>query len=223
MKVVIGSWLFLAGTLFAGGLKFTETSKEITADPAARSVTAEFDFTNDTQHPVTIEKTDGGCSCVSVKVSDGKTQFSPGESGKIQAVFDIGNFSGEVDKPVKVWLKGEDVDVATQTLKIHINIPVLISMEPKTLKWTVGDKTSSKTIKIAVHDDKPVHLDAVKSSTNAFTTNLKTIKDGEEYELEVTPVSTEKMGTLGIFRIETDCPMDRYKLLQAFAVIQKKS
>ena len=223
MKVMIASWMALAGTLFAGGLNFAESSKELTADPAAKSVTAEFEFTNETSKDVTIVKTDGGCSCVSVQVSDGKSVFAPGESGVVKAVFDVGNFTGQVEKPVKVWLKGDDVDVATQTLKIQINIPVLVSMEPRTLKWMVGDESKPKKIKILVEDSKLIHIDSVISSTEAFTTNLKTIKDGKEYELTVTPASTEKMGTLGIFRIKTDSTIDRYQMLQAFAVIQKKS
>ena len=222
MKVLIASWMAFAGTLFAGGLKFAETSRELTLGPTEKSVSTDFKFTNDTNKDVTIVKTDGGCSCVAVKVAGGKTVYAPGESGVLRTIFDVGNFEGELDRPVKIWIKGDDVDVTTQTLDIRFKIPVLVSLEPKTLIWTVGDEAQPKIMKIKMHGEKPIHIESLELLSEDFTSELTTIKDGEEYEVSVTPKSTERMGTLGVFHIKTDAEVERYRMMQTFAVIQKK-
>lgn len=222
MKLLMVSWLSLTAPIFAGALTFTETSKEIQAAADAKTVTADFEFTNNTDKNVVITKSDGGCSCVSVQISGGKLSYAPGESGVVRANFSVGNFSGQVDKHVQLWTDGDPSGKPSETLAIKINIPVLISIEPKTLKWAAGAEAKPQKIKILMQDTTPIHISNVSLSTEAFSYDLETIKDGEEYELTVTPAETEKVGTLGIIRIQTDSTQDRYRLQQAFAVIQKQ-
>src|SRR5690606_37322517 len=94
----------LAAISYAAGLDFERTMEEVKAPADATKVTADFKFTNKSQKPVTISKTDPGCSCLSVQISGGKLKYAPGEGGTIRATFDVGNFSGTVDKAIALWL-----------------------------------------------------------------------------------------------------------------------
>lgn len=219
MKIVCAIWLVLA-TFAQAALDFKETLKEVHAPADAKTVTADFEFTNRSDKPVTVAKVDPTCSCISVKIKDGKLRYAPGESGLIRAEFDMGNFSGVVDKVVAVWLDDDPADKPSVALTVRVNIPVLISVEPKTVKWDVGGKGEPQVIQIVMNHSSPVRVTAVNSSSKAFKHELKSIEDGKRYELAVTPVDINTQG-LAVIRIETDCDIARHRLQQAFAVVRK--
>jgi hypothetical protein len=217
----IGCWLGLAGILSAGNLTFPEVTKELNPGVEATKVTADFSFTNQTDKPVTIAKYDAGCSCMSVQIADGKRVYAPGESGVLRANFDMGNFSGSVDKNISVWLQGDPETAPSEHLTVRVNIPVLVELEPKTVKWDIGATPEAKTIQIKMNGDKPIHIQSVTSSSSqGFDHELKTLEDGKRYELVITPKATQAAG-LAIFKIQTDCEIQRHSLQQGFAVISK--
>ena len=221
MKYVIGAWLALAAVIQAAGLDFPKPSQEIQAAPDATSVTANFEFTNKSGKPVSIAKSDPGCSCVSVKVTNGKLRYEPGESGVIEAVFDMTNFSGSVDKMILLWLDNDPSDKPSTILKIKVNIPVLIAMEPsKTVKWDLNGKGDPQTIRVRMAEGQTIHATSVSSSSTNFDCQLKTVEDGKLYEVVVTPKDT-KTASLGVFRIDTDCKVQKQKIQQVFGVIRK--
>ena len=221
MKYAIGVWLALVASLHAG-LEFEELSKELSAAADAATVTTDFKFTNKTDKMVTITKSDPGCSCVSVQVSEGKFRYAPGESGTIRANFDMANFSGSVDKAILLWLDNDPAEKPSTVLKLKINIPVLVALEPKTLKWELGAKPEAQKIMINMAEGQKIHVKSVESSSEAFIYKLNTIEDGRRYELMVTPKVTDSQA-LGVFRVETDCAIQKHRVQQAFAVVRKPS
>ncbi len=220
MKYVIGIWLTLSAWALGGTLDFKELSKEINAEADAMSTTAEFEFTNKTSQAITIKKCDPGCSCVAVRISDGKLRYEPGESGVISAKFDMTNFSGTVDKVIALFLDEDPVDKPSQVLKLKINIPVLVALEPKTLKWNLGASAAPQTIHIKIIEGQTIHVLNVKSSSEAFTLKLNTLEDGKLYDLVVTPNAMEAPG-IGVFRVETDCKIQKHRIQQGFGVVRK--
>lgn len=195
-------------------------SKEINAAADAATVTAEFEFTNKTDKPITIKKCDPGCSCVSVQISEGKLRYEPGQSGVIRAKFDMTNFSGTVDKVIAMFLDNDPEDRPSQVLKLKVNIPVLVSLEPKTLKWDIDSKAGPQIIHIKMFDGQTIRVTDVKSTSEAFTCELKTLEEGKRYDLVVTPIDLSAPG-IGVFRIETDCKLQKHRIQQAFAVVRK--
>ena len=218
MKNTIGLWFGLSGMLFAGDLTFTETLKELKPAPEETLVTVDYPFTNNSGKTVIIKEAGGGCSCMSVQVSDGKKAFAPGESGVIRANFDMGTFWGTVDKVVSIWAEGDPEAAPSQLLTLRVHIPVLIEAEPKTVKWDVGEAAEAKTIKIRMMGDKPIHIKSI-DPRGGFTQELKTIEDGKSYELSIKPASTKAIA-IGIFRINTDCEIERHAVQQVFAAIR---
>jgi hypothetical protein len=220
MKLIFSLFAMFVAVAHAAGLEFAETSKEIDTAADAATVTTDFAFTNKSDKTVTITKSDGGCSCLKAQISDGKLKYAPGESGVVRATFEMGNFSGTVEKMIAIWLDGDRPEAPSVKLSLKFKIPVLVSLEPKTLQWTVGEKAESKTIKIQMAEGQTIHVTGVKSSSEAFTHELKKIKDGKEYELIVTPNGTAD-SRLAVFRIETDCAVSKHRVQQAFGVVKR--
>jgi hypothetical protein len=220
MKIATAIWLALAAISHAAGLEFERLLEEVKAPADASTVTADFKFSNKGDKPVTISKSDPGCSCLKVQISGGKLKYAPGESGTVRATFDMGNFSGTVDKAIGLWLDNASGDRPTMQLTVRIHIPVLVALEPKTVTWDVGAKPESKTIAIRMAEGQTIRVLSVKCSSPIFDHELKTIEEGKKYDLIVTPKSSESPG-MGVIRIETDCPISKHRTQQAFAVMRK--
>lgn len=220
MKFAFSIWLALAALVSAAGLDFPETLKEIHAPADAKTVTADFEFTNHSQKAVTVREYKSTCSCMSVQIKGGKLRYAPGESGLVRANFDMGNFSGEVDKVVAIWLDDDHADKPSLSLTVRVHIPVLVSMEPKTLKWELDGKSDPQTIRILMNHSKPIRIQSVTSSSEAFKPEVKTIEEGKSYEMIVTPTAIHAPG-IAILRIETDCDLEKHRIQQAFAVVRK--
>jgi hypothetical protein len=220
MKPALYIWLALAVLLQAAGLEFESLTQEVHAPADASVVTADFNFTNKSDKPVTITNSDPGCSCLSVQVSGGKLKYAPGESGMLRATFEMGNFSGTVDKVIALWIDNDPADKPSMALTVQVHIPVLVTLEPKTLRWDLHGKSEPKVIEIRMTEDKPIKVLGIKPSTPAFRCELKVLEEGRKYDLVVTPLSVDQ-SALCVIRIETDCKIARHRIQQAFAVVAK--
>lgn len=220
MRIIAGIWLLIAAMAHAAGLEFKELAKEVIAKSNATSVTADFEFTNKGTKPVTIAKSDPGCSCLHVQITGGKLKYAPGESGVIRTTFDMGNFSGTVDKMVALWLDDDGPNSPSVRLTVKVHIPVLVELDPKTVTWNIGAKPEPKTIHITMAEGKPIQVLNVTSTSESFVTEVKTVEKGRKYDLVITPKVMGNAG-IGVLRIETDCEITKHKVQQAFAVVRK--
>jgi Protein of unknown function (DUF1573) len=222
MKLIFGILLLLVNLTQAAGLEFDQLEKKVIAPAEAITVTTDFNFTNKSDKAVTISKSDPGCSCLKVEISNGKLKYEPGESGVIRTTFDMGNFSGDVDKYIALWLDDAPDNAPSMKLTVHVHIPVLVGIEPKTLKWNIGEKIEPKSIRITMAEGKTIHIAGITSSSTAFKQELKTIEDGKKYDLVVTPLDPSLPG-MAVIRIETDCSIAKHRVQQAFAVVHRPS
>ena len=221
MKFLLPLYLALAAFAQATTLDFAETRKELSPAAAAETAAVEFNFTNKSGKPVTIAKADAGCSCMKVLFSGGKLTYGPGETGVLRAVFNIGNASGTVEKSIALWLDtAPTTNPPSQSINVRIQIPTLITLEPKTLKWDLGGKPEPQTIHIHIAEGKPIHVTAIQPSTEQFSCELKVIEAGRNYDIIVTPQDVTKPA-LSAIRIETDCETPKHQIQQAFAVVVK--
>ena len=220
MKHLAALWVAMSIVTHAGALKFESLEKNLDAPADAKTVEATFDFENTSDRPVKITKSDPGCTCLHVQVAGGKLKYAPGESGTIKATFDVGNASGLVNKAVAVWLDNDPPDKPSLTLKVNVNIPVIVAIEPKTVKWAIGERPDPQTIEIRIAEGNQVNVLGVTSSSKDFKTELKAVENGRKYDLVITPTRVDSPG-IGVFKIETDSPVAKHKIQQAFAVVRK--
>lgn len=213
--------LFLTCTLH-GQLTFDKKLKEVTAELDGSQVICDYEFTNETDHPVTIARYEATCSCMSVKVKEGKLKYEPGEKGMLRGIFDVGNFSGTVDKALRIWLQDDPPNQPSITLTTRIHIPVLVELEPKTLRWDLDENGSpeAQTISIKIQHDQPIRVLSAECGNETFGTELIEVEEGKSYELKVTPTSLANP-SLGVIQIRTDSDSSRYATQRAFALIRK--
>jgi hypothetical protein len=221
MKFLLTTWLLSSFVLSAGTLKFDQTTQEIRAEIDARTVTADFNFKNETSEDVIIERYEAGCTCINTQVMGGKLAYKPGEIGTIRAAFDTSLLSGTVDKSIVLWLKGDPATKPSTTLTTRVIIPVLIEVEPKTLVWEIDSKPEPKTVILTMKHTAPIKVLSVSSSTDdRFAHELRTIEEGKKYEVIVTPLDTQKVG-MAVIHVETDCPIARHRSQRIFTVVRR--
>lgn len=219
MRVLLLFFLGLTLQGMAGELSFEKVLEEVEVPLDGRRVTADFKFENKSGEDVSIAKYNATCSCMTVQVKGGKLSYGPGESGVIRGVFDMANFTGTVDKSVQIWLNGDPEGAPSVTLTARIHIPVLVDVEPKTLRWNLGDKAKSQTIAVTMKHDEPIRVTSVNCANPNFKVELKTIEEGKRYELEVTPTNTDEQ-RIGLISIETDCEIKRHKTQRAYTIVR---
>lgn len=196
---------------------------EITAKPDVTEITAEFPFEIKGSVAEIIEY-DAPCTCLTARVEplnvdrSTKLRWDIGESGKIFGRFKMGNFKGTVDKAIVLKMKGVDKPIQ---LVVRVKIPILFEIQPSTLKWKIGETPSEKTFKIKVNHDKPIKLIGDSGTSSNFPYEVKTIKEGWEYEIKVKPSSTKTPG-MGMIRLKTDCLIKRHERHQVFVVVKKE-
>jgi hypothetical protein len=213
-------WLALAASAPAAGLAFTETLKEVQAAAEAETVAIEFPFHNTSEKPITVTKADAGCSCMNVLFSGGKMTYAPGESGALRAIFKLGQFSGTVNQTISLWLDTDPKKPASQTVKARIQIPMILTMEPRTLKWSTSEgRAEPQTIQIRVAEGKIIHVTGAKPLTEQFSTDLKVLEDGRSYDLIVTPRDASAQG-VSVIQIETDSDIPKLRTQRAYAMVK---
>lgn len=200
------------------GIEFAEVTKSATAAHTDTEVSGEFKFKITGDKPVKILDVETYCSCLKAKTKDGRMEFKPGEEGVIETAFLLGTFEGEVAKQAVVVTN--DPAHPETTLSVTVTIPKIYQIEPEHLLWTVGDEPRPKTLKFKILGKKDIAVTGLVSSRENMTAEVKEIAKGREYEITLTPKTTEEP-MLGVLRIETDAPYPRYQKRLIFFNVTK--
>ena len=206
--------MMLANVAF-GGLNFKSKVSEHKAEEGAETVAGRFEFTNDGKAPVTIRNIDTSCRCLEAKAD--KKVYQPGESGVVEAKFEIRGLTGQIEKGLT--LSTDDPATPFIRLAVKIEVPLIIQIEPKMINWAIGEEPKAKPIVFRVMREKPVHIKSIDVSRKNFAGVVKTIEEGKLYHIELTPESTEAT-MLGVVSIETDCEIEAQARQLGFFRIQ---
>ena len=203
-------------TLVAGPLIFDPGVFDYQAEPGQKEMTATFSMKNTGPDTITITKLDTSCSCL--KVEADPKELKPGKSAEIIAVFDIDKSVGLAEKMVYVYTDAAGAD--ENILMVRVEVPEVFSIEPEMMEWTVGDPLETREIVIRVVRDKPIRVLEAVSSRENMRCELKTVEEGREYRLELTPKSTSDI-MLGMVRITTDCELEQFQHPMAFFAVKR--
>ena len=200
------------GTLHAQ-LTWKQTTAEITPDPNATVVEAVFPFTNAGKTPVDIDQIQTSCGCTTAKLE--QRHYEPGQGGEIVARFTVGDRLGLQHKDIVVSYG----DQKETELNMEVHLPELLHLEPPLVSWKPGEASKTKTIKLTVTPDT-LKLDdlTVKASNTRVTAVLRPTVEGKEYELQLTPDTTDKATVVTLLirsRLGT-----RENLFRTYATIQ---
>jgi hypothetical protein len=218
MKILPAIFFLLAILPIRAELKFETPVIDAEVSLDAKTLVREYKFTNAGQTPIKITQADAGCSCLAAELAAGKFTYAPGESGTLRATFEIGNFQGTIEKLILIWLEGDAEEAPSAKVTLRVHIPIIIALEPKTLKWELGGSAEMKSIDVMMEHEKPIQISSVTTSNENFTTKIITIEEGKHYKVEVTPQNTAA-GGFTMIRIETDSDVEKQRVQQGFAVI----
>jgi len=208
--------LFVLATTLAcaAGLKFDTSTIELKATPSDEQLEAQFSFKNTGDSEVEVTDIDISCSCL--KASTDQKVYAPGASGKLDVIFKLGSFTGYQKKALTV-VTGKE----RKRLEVGVQIPNVITITPEIAEWHIGEDPGPKSFKVLVEHPDPIRITEVDCKRDEFTHELKTIKEGREYEIILTPKSTE-VALLGMVRISTDCKIPKHQKQMAFFAISRK-
>lgn len=208
------------GAIGGTGLTFVSDRVSVTVKPDAKKVSLPFDFENKTKRTIKIASYDSACSCISARIQKGKMSYEPGEKGKIVVDFALGSFSGLQEKTLMLWTTDDTPEKPSSILTSVITIPLLFEISPTTLFWDQHGDGKPQSLTIKVHNDKPIKILKDSGTNKNFPYEIKTIRDGWEYEIVVTPQSVDTPG-MGMIKLTTDSPIARYQRQQAFVCVKR--
>lgn len=211
-------FLFLAFAFVTpafGQLKWDQTIQTFAARPLDKQVIAHYRFTNAGRSPVTIGEIRTSCGCTTTALT--KRQYSPGESGEIEARFQLAGHLGHQEKWIHVTtdLPADDPTL----LRLVVDIPPAIKIDPELLMWRVGDQAEPKVFRVAVADEFPANIVSVQSDNPAVKLEVHESRPGKVLEVRVTPPSTVKPENATLL-IRTDFPPENPDVHYAFVRVK---
>jgi hypothetical protein len=199
-RFILSFGFWLCGMTFVQAeLQWEKRELEFKPQLGETNVIAHFKFVNSGTQKVTIVNVETSCDCTKAELA--KKTYEPGEKGEILIKFDTTHRFGVQQKQIVVRSDSQKESVSILSLKVFI--PELLSITPQILLWKKGEATDPKTVKINVAHPQLVKITAITSTIPEFSYHLKVVKAGSEYELMITPATTEKILT-GRIQLETD-------------------
>lgn len=148
-------------------------------------VEAIFPFQNTGAKPIRILEVKPDCGCTTATLA--KTVYAPGESGEIKAVFTIGDRVGPQTKTV--WVLTDDQPDKAEALFLRVDIPPLLTIEPKVVWWPRGHPVEEKIVTIKVHPNVGIRLSDIACTNPAMTHRLEAAGH-DTYRLHLKPTGT---------------------------------
>jgi hypothetical protein len=184
-----------------GQLKWENTEQTFTAKPLDKVIVARFRFTNIGNTSLKITDLRPSCGCTTAALQ--KKEYGPGESGEIEARF---KFDGRVGHQEKWIVVSTDwVPPQPTILRMTVNIPEVITIQPELVIWRVGEQPKPKTIRVAIPADIPAKIVSIQPDNPAVKLELREVRPGKELEVKVTPANTSGPENATLL-IRTDYP-----------------
>jgi len=173
-----------------GQLVFEHEQIEYKAGLMDDKTEAVFKFTNTGDSDITIKSARSSCGCTVPKLE--KMTYAPGESGEIQAVFTYGARVGKQVKRITVELA--DPASRSYTLTLVTDIPEWLVIEPRILRWTMGEPAEARTFRVKVADPETITMKDELPEPKSFTISREQVEPNV-YLFTVTPKSTTERVT----------------------------
>jgi hypothetical protein len=115
-----------------------------------------------------------------------KDRLAPGVSGTLTAIFHPGDRTGHHEKIVVV--ETDDAKQPVSALKLSVDIPEVMHLDPRALVWKKDEPPAAKTIRVTVAQGVEIAELTAQTKSHAITTKLDPPATGSrDYLLTVTP------------------------------------
>jgi len=163
----------------------------------AESVKHTFTVKNEGEGVLNISNVKPACGCTIANISS--KILKPGESATIDANLSLKGRRGLQTKTITV--NSDDPTTPAYRLTLKGTAVSAVNLSPTSVY--VGNlgqgEVATKTVTITNNDTMPLKIESVKAQNNSVTLNLKTIEEGQKYELDVTTSATLPIGRISDF------------------------
>ncbi|HEX4122706.1 MAG TPA: DUF1573 domain-containing protein, partial [Verrucomicrobiae bacterium] len=177
--------------------------------------------TNTGTAPLDISDVHPSCGCTT---AGGWTRhIEPGQSGDIPIQFNSTRYSGPVTKTIIVTSNAKNEPRATLVLRGTVWKPLEVIPQTAVINvQTDATNSVSTTVRIVANGDTPITLSSPTSSSKAFTTELKTIREGKEYQLIINAQPPFVTGNIpGSISVKTSLASTPVLTVTAIAAVQQ--
>jgi hypothetical protein len=198
MKKLFLSMLMMAVTAGAR-IEWKQTEVTLPVHPTQISAEAVFEFTNAGDQPVSFSNIEITCGCLVAKPL--KSSYAPGEKGQLIIMLNMRNRYGKQHKIVFA----HTLDGQRSELMVSADIPRAFTLKSPLVNWRKGDDSPEKRVTLRNPNAIPIKLLSVTSSSEFLPAELKTIREGFEYEVVVLR-NPAAVNARAVIRVRTEPP-----------------
>ena len=180
-----------------------------------------FVFTNIGTAILEIKDVRPGCGCTTAGTWD--KEVEPGKTGSIPLQFNSANFGGTVMKQATVTCN--DLSQSNVVLQIKGTVWKPIEITPTMAVFNISSEAQTndtKVVRIVSNLDQPLTLSDLQCTNSSFKAELKTVKEGKEYELQITAMppfnASSVVAPVTLKTSSTNMPVIN---VSAYAVVQQ--
>lgn len=180
-------WACAAVSGLGAALVFEQERLDRTAEPGQTEVEAVFSFRNPGPQTVEVLEVKASCGCTAAALE--KRLYAPGESGAIHATFHTAGKTGP--NTVTVNVTTNDPTQPNQTLFLFVNVPTLLEIQPRILRWAAGAPAVERAFELRPGGAGPVKVTGVEvTPADNFAGRIEELPEGGGWRVWVTPKST---------------------------------
>ncbi len=201
-------------------IQFDSTSYDFGKVKSGEVVKHAFIFTNTGASTLEILDVRPGCGCTTAGTWDKKVE--PGRTGSIPLQFNSTGFGGMLAKSATVTCNDPRQTNLFLQLRGTVWKPVDVTPAMAIFNISADVQTNeTKVLRITNNMEAPVTLSELKSGNPAFQAELKTLKEGKEFELHVTAVPPFTNNTVfSSITLKTSSPEVPVLNVTVYAVLQ---
>lgn len=184
----------VASTNSGPRIQFAETTYDFGRVEAGTVVRHDFAFTNAGSQTLEIKNVASSCGCTTL--GEPTRRVEPGKSGILPVQFDSGGMSGPIMK--NLTLACNDPVQSNVVLYFKATVWKPIDALPGIASFFFGpdiQTNQTRVIRLVSNLEQPVALSEPALTNKAFRAELRTVKEGKEFELKVTVVPPLPGGT----------------------------
>ena len=185
--------LLVSVLLPCAALEWKTLTLDFTMAPFQTTQDAVFQFTNNGDRPVRILEVESNCDCL-IAGTDQQI-YAPGATGVIRSSFKIGDRLGLYERRIKVVT---DESPEPVRLQVRIEVPELVSINPRSLAWKINEPATGKSVDLVVIPALLVNFTRVQSTNSDFVVRLETVEIGRRYRVYIRPPATSQPANAAI-------------------------
>lgn len=145
-----------------------------------------FVFTNTGTQVLEVTGVRTTCGCTTA--GEWSRRVEPGQTGNIPIQLNVGSYSGTVAKSVTVTCNDPTQPNVPLQMQATVWKPIEVTPQFAVLNVTAEAPTNSTVVRIVNNTEEPLAVFSPESSNPVFGLDLRTLREGKEYELVVRTV-----------------------------------